>query len=131
MARGQKYDALALSSDAKTSGAIEILRAALVDDGVYIAARREFPDASQWGELLAEIARRVALLYSAEDTTQTERDFLVEISEAFVADLGARKVTKRRASRGLASSTARRKVKAGGRSSSRKTSKRTTVKRKR
>jgi hypothetical protein len=91
-APGSKYDALTVSSDATKSGAIEILRAAVVEDGVFVTARREFPDASQWGELLAEIARRVALLYSSEDTALQERDFLVDIGEAFVADLGARKM---------------------------------------
>src|ERR1700680_3477766 len=58
------YDALPVPNEAIENGGIEVLRAALVDDELYVEARRAFKDPAQWGELLADIARRVALLYS-------------------------------------------------------------------
>jgi Domain of unknown function (DUF5076) len=87
------YDALPVPNEAIENGGIEVLRAALVDDELYVEARRAFKDPAQWGELLADIARRVALLYSVEDSSQdarvTEHEALAIIEEAFAAELGA------------------------------------------
>ncbi len=83
------YEALALPNEALANGGIELLRAGLIDNELYVSARRVFKDPAQWGEVLADIARRVALLYSAEDTDLTEKEIIAEIEEAFAAEMGA------------------------------------------
>ena len=82
------YDALALPSEALDNGGVEILRAGLIDDELYVTARRAFNDPATWGEVLADIARRLALLHSAEGEYE-EAEVLAAIESAFAADLGA------------------------------------------
>ena len=71
-----------------TEAVLEILRAGLVDDELYVTARRVFTDPATWGEVLADIARRLALLHSAEGEYE-EAEVLAAIESAFAADLGA------------------------------------------
>lgn len=82
------YDALAIPDEANANGGVEILRAGLVDDELYVSARHAFKDPAQWGEVLADITRRLALLYSIE-TDLTEAEALTEIEEAYAAEMGA------------------------------------------
>jgi hypothetical protein len=70
---------------------VEILRAALVDDELCVTARHAFKDPADWGEVLADITRRLALLYSME-TDLSEAEALTEIEEAYAAEMGAREV---------------------------------------
>jgi Domain of unknown function (DUF5076) len=86
------YDALALPDEALAHGGTEILRAGVIDGELYVTARRAFRDPAKWGDVLSDIAKRIALIYSAEDTDLTEAEILTEIAEAFAADLGAKKV---------------------------------------
>ena len=83
------YQALALPNEALTNGGVEILRAGIINDELYVSARRAFKDPARWGEVLADIARRIALLHSTEDTDLSEREVIAEIEEAFAAALGA------------------------------------------
>ena len=82
------YEALMMPSEALDKGGLEILRAGLVDDELYVTARRVFTDPATWGEVLADIARRLALLHSAEGE-YAEAEVLAAIESAFAADLGA------------------------------------------
>ena len=82
------YDALALPNEAIANGGVEILRAGLIDEELYVTARRAFVDVAVWGEVLADIARRLALIHSAEGE-YTEAEALAAIESAFAADLGA------------------------------------------
>lgn len=82
------YDALALPNEAIANGGIEILRAGLIDEELYVTARRAFADVAVWGEVLADIARRLALIHSAEGE-YSEAEALAAIESAFAADLGA------------------------------------------
>ncbi|HVG51518.1 MAG TPA: DUF5076 domain-containing protein [Xanthobacteraceae bacterium] len=93
------YDALALPDEALANGGTEILRAGIIDGELYVTARRAFKDPAKWGDILADTARRIALLYSAEDTDLTEAEVRTEILEAFAADLGAKKIEKKPAAR--------------------------------
>lgn len=102
------YYALALPADALDNGGVEILRAGLINQRLYVSAMRAFDDPSAWGDVLADVARRIAQLFAAEDTSLTEKEILVMIEQAFAADLGApiikdkptkRTPTKRRASK--------------------------------
>ena len=82
------YDALAIPNEAVTNGGVEILRAGMIDDELYVTARHAFKDPAQWGEVLADITRRLALLYSME-TDLSEEEARIEIEEAYAAEMGA------------------------------------------
>ncbi|MGZ3409924.1 MAG: DUF5076 domain-containing protein [Xanthobacteraceae bacterium] len=121
------YEALMMPTDALDKGGLEILRAGLVQDELYVTARRVFKEANHWGDVLADIARRIALMYAQEDTTLEEKEFLADIMEAFVADLGARKVKSVPVKRKAAGRAKKKPAK--GRVSARKPAKRTSAKR--
>jgi hypothetical protein len=107
------YQALALPNEALTNGGLEILRAGLIDSELYVNARRVFKNPAPWGEVLADIAKRIALLYSAEDTDFNEKEALAEIEEAFAAELGAPVIKdkpKRKAPKKVARKTTKHKT---------------------
>jgi hypothetical protein len=81
------YEVLALPDEARANGGVEILRAGLIDHELYVTARHAFKDPAQWGEVLADIARRLGLLYSAEGEYD-EVEVIGAIESAFAADLG-------------------------------------------
>ncbi|MBK5958269.1 hypothetical protein CCR97_08600 [Rhodoplanes elegans] len=85
------YHALPIAEDALANGGVEILRAGLIDDELFVTARHAFDDPATWGEVLAEITRKLAQIYSLE-TDLTEAEALAEIEEAYAADLGAKEV---------------------------------------
>jgi len=60
------YDALPISNDALDRGGVELLRAGVVNEELFITARRVFAKPAQWGYVLADITRRLAALYAAE-----------------------------------------------------------------
>ncbi len=87
------YEALAAAGRALASGGTEILRAGIIDgETVRHRTRAHSGDPAKWGDVLSDLAKRIALIYSAEDTDLTEAEILTEIAEAFAADLGAKKV---------------------------------------
>ena len=97
MADGENkvYHALVLPEEALDKGGAEILRAGLVDDELFVGAARAFADPAVWGDVLADIARHIATMMSAEDGAVSEREILTIIGEAFVTDLGATEVKDR------------------------------------
>jgi hypothetical protein len=88
------YQALALPQQALDHGGAEILRAGIVEDALYVTARRAFEDPGKWGEVLAEIAGRLGAIYAAERSGLSKKDVTVQIAEAFVAEMGAKSVAK-------------------------------------
>ncbi len=82
------YHALVIPNDALDKGGLEILRAGIVEDELYVTARRTFEDPALWGEALDDIARRIAAIYFAGDSDLSERDIIAKIGQAFAADLG-------------------------------------------
>jgi hypothetical protein len=86
------YQALALPEAALEKGGLEILRAGIVEDQLYVSAVPAFKSAAQWGEVLADIARRLGTIYAAQGTGLSKKDVVVQIAEAFAADFGARPV---------------------------------------
>ena len=86
------YQALALPSQALDNGGVEILRAGIIDGELYVTARRAFKDPAKWGELLAEVAGRLASIYVAEVPGLSKKDVTVQIAEAFAAEMGAQPV---------------------------------------
>jgi Domain of unknown function (DUF5076) len=106
------YEALVIPNEALDQGGVEILRAGLVADNLYVTARRVFKDPATWGEVLGDITRRLAHIYANEGDL-TRKEALAAIMSAFAADLGAPPVAaprrKRAAARKPARSPARRK----------------------
>ena len=86
------YQALALPEQALEKGGLEILRAGIVEDELYVSALPAFKAPGQWGEVLADIARRLGAIYAAQMPGMTKKDVTVQIAEAFVADMGAKPV---------------------------------------
>jgi Domain of unknown function (DUF5076) len=78
------YDALPISNDALDRGGVELLRAGVVDEELFVAARCVvFPEPAHWGWVLADITRRLASLYAA-DGNFTEAKVRAAIVGAFV-----------------------------------------------
>jgi hypothetical protein len=87
------YEPLDVPADARERGGVEILRAGMMSDELFVAARPAFDDPGMWGEVLADITRRLSHLYAA-DGKYTYKDALVAIESAFAANLGAPVVPK-------------------------------------
>jgi hypothetical protein len=71
-ARVEIYDELPLPSAALRDGGMELLRAGVIEDELFITARRMFDDPAQWGGVLADVAHRLAVLYAAESDVDEE-----------------------------------------------------------
>jgi hypothetical protein len=105
------YQALALPQQALDQGGLEILRAGIVEDELYVSALPAFKAPSQWGEVLADIARRVGDIYAAQMPGMTRKDVIVQIAEAFAADMGAKPVKAAATKPRAAKKTAKKPVK--------------------
>jgi len=94
------YDALPISDDALDRGGVELLRAGVVDEELFIMPRlRVFAEPGHWGYVLADVTRRLAALYAAESDF-TEAKVTTAIAAAFARSLrskagAARKPPKR------------------------------------
>jgi Domain of unknown function (DUF5076) len=76
------YDALPIPNDALDKGGVEMLRAGVVEEELFVTARRAFADPAPWGYVLADIVRRLAALYAA-DGDFTEAKASAAIAAAF------------------------------------------------
>lgn len=98
------YDALPISNDVLDKGGVELLRAGVVDEELFIAARRVFAEPAHWGWVLADVTRRLATLYAAESDL-AESKVIAAIAGAFAKSLRAsgtgtpRKPVKRQAAK--------------------------------
>jgi hypothetical protein len=79
------YEALVIPNEALDRGGMEILRAGLVDDELYVTARRVFTDPATWGEILGEITQRLGRIYAAEGEYKANE----VIADGGAADRGA------------------------------------------
>ena len=86
------YQALALPEQALENGGLEILRLGIVDDELYVSTLPAFQSPAQWGEVLAEVANRLGAIYAAQTPGLSKKDVIVQIVEAFAAEMGARPV---------------------------------------
>jgi hypothetical protein len=102
------YEALVIPNEALDKGGVEILRAGIVKDELYVTARRAFDDPGMWGEVLGDLTRRIAHVYAAEGK-YTQKDALAAISGAYAADLGAPVISEPRKPRASARKTKKRK----------------------
>jgi hypothetical protein len=103
------YQALALPEQALENGGVEILRVGIVDDDLYVSALPTFKAPSLWGEVLADIARRLGGIYAAQTPGLSRQDVTVQIAEAFAADMGARPVKAAKVKKKPARPAAKRK----------------------
>jgi hypothetical protein len=83
------YQALALPEQALDQGGTEILRLGIINEELYVSALPAFKDPSQWGVVLAEVARRLGAIYAAQMAGVTNKDMTVQIVEAFASEMGA------------------------------------------
>jgi hypothetical protein len=114
------YDALPIPNDALDRGGVEMLRAGVVDEELFVTARRAFADPAHWGYVLADVTRRLAALYAAEGTF-TEAKASAAIVGAFAHSLELSATAKPASRRTKAAPRA--KVRAKSRSTSKSTSK--------
>jgi len=91
------YQALALPDQALERGGTEILRLGVVEGELYVAVLPAFETPARWGEVMAEVARRLAAIYATGKSGLTRKDATVEIVEAFAAEMGAQSVTSAKA----------------------------------
>src|SRR6267154_5173277 len=82
------YEALVIPNEALDKGGMEILRAGLVDDELYVTARRVFKDPATWGEILGEITQRLGRIYAAEGEYKA-KEVIAAIENAYAAEMGA------------------------------------------
>ena len=73
-------------------GGLEILRIGLIEDQLYISVRPVLKQHSQWGEVLAEAARRLGAIYAAQTQGLSKKDGAIAIAQAFAAEFGAKPV---------------------------------------
>jgi hypothetical protein len=112
------YEALVIPNEALDKGGMEILRAGLVDDELYVTARRVFKDPSTWGEILGEITQRLGRIYAAEGEYKAQ-EVIAAIENAFASEMGAplaaaprrKRAAKRMAKRATKRKPAQRKPK--------------------
>jgi Domain of unknown function (DUF5076) len=77
------YDALPISNDVLDEGGVELLRAAIVDEKIFVTARlNAFVGHYAWGLVLADVARRLASLLAA-DGQKTEAEMTADIADEF------------------------------------------------
>jgi len=82
----KSYDSLGIPPAARNEGGAEVLRVAVVGQGLAMSVRRAFDDPAAWGALLATAARQVAQIYASE-TGVSEEAARARIREVFEADL--------------------------------------------
>ena len=123
------YEALPLPAEALAQGGVELLRAAVSEEELFILARPALKDPAEWGEILAEITRRLGLLYEMGDTGFSEQDVIVAIEEAYAAEMGA-KVTPSAKSKPAKPRASQRKTKPTAKKTAPKAAKRKAAKRK-
>jgi hypothetical protein len=114
------YEALVIPTEALDKGGLEILRAGLVEDELYVTARRVFKDPAVWGEVLAEITQRLGRIYAAEGEYKAN-EVIAAIENAFASEMGAplaprrkraaKRATKRATGRKPARATTTRRAK--------------------
>jgi hypothetical protein len=90
----KEYEALAVPEEALAHGGVELLRVAVNEDKLFLTTRPALKDPAEWGEILAELTRRLGVLYDMGDTGYSEHDVIIAIEEAYAAEMGAKSVLR-------------------------------------
>ena len=80
------YQALQVPPAALERGGLEVLRCAVIDDGLHVTLRPVFDDTRMWGRVLADVARQLAHAYSHQERGNVA-DVIASIRLAFDHDL--------------------------------------------
>jgi hypothetical protein len=80
------YNALKIPPVGNERGGFEVLRAAIIDNGVHVTLRPAFDDPGAWGVVLCDIARQVAGAY-AHQNQFPEAEVMQRIRTAFMAEI--------------------------------------------
>ena len=80
------FDALQIPPVALDQGGMEIIRAAIINDGLHVTLRPVFDDARMWGRVLADIARQLGGAYQHQERGKAE-DVIAAIRVGFDHDL--------------------------------------------
>jgi hypothetical protein len=82
------FEALHIPPEAFEKGGVEVLRAAIIEQGLHVSLQRAFDDPGTWGVMLADIARHVSRAY-ANETGADEEEIASEIRRLFIAEFDA------------------------------------------
>jgi hypothetical protein len=80
------FEALQVPPAAIERGGVEILRAAIINDGLHVTLRPVFDDTRMWGRVLADIARQLAHAYQHQERGSAE-EVIAGIRAGFDADI--------------------------------------------
>lgn len=81
------YDTLPVADEALDKGGVELLRAGLANEELYVTVRRAFETPEQWGAVLADITLHLAALYS-QDGDLTKDNVIAIVAQGFAQSLG-------------------------------------------
>jgi hypothetical protein len=81
------YDTLPVADEALDRGGVELLRAGLASEELFITVRRAFGTPDRWGEVLANITLHLAALYS-EESDLTKDNVIAIVAQTFAQSLG-------------------------------------------
>jgi hypothetical protein len=81
------YDTLPVADEALDKGGVELLRAGLAEEELYVTVRRVFEKPDQWGAVLADITLHLAALYS-QDSDLTKDNVIAIVAQGFAQSLG-------------------------------------------
>jgi hypothetical protein len=84
----EPYNALKPPPASEDKGGFEVLRAAIIDEGVHMSLRPSFDDPATWGMVLCDVVRQVSRAY-AQAQMATEKDALARIRGRLIAELNA------------------------------------------
>jgi Domain of unknown function (DUF5076) len=80
------YDTLPVADEALDRGGVELLRAGLASEELFITVRRAFETPDRWGGVLANITLHLAALYSA-DGDLTKDNVVAIVAQTFAQSL--------------------------------------------
>jgi len=80
------FEALQIPPAALDQGGFEVLRAAIINDGLHVTLRPVFDDTRMWGRVLADIARQLAHAYEHQGRGAAA-DVIANIRQGFDTDL--------------------------------------------
>jgi Domain of unknown function (DUF5076) len=80
------FEPLQVPPAAVERGGVEILRAAIINDGLHVTLRPVFDDTRMWGRVLADIARQLAHAYEHQERGSAA-EVMAGIRAGFDADM--------------------------------------------
>lgn len=76
------YNTLPVADEALDKGGVELLRAGLADQELYVTVRRAFEEPDRWGGVLADVTLHLAALYS-QDGGLTKDNVIARVAQIY------------------------------------------------